>query len=50
MKQKKVLKGADAIGVAVIQDKSLDRLSKVVLFPDKLKEANKVVTKIKWSI
>lgn len=50
MKQKKTLKGADAIGVEVRQDKSLDKLSKVILFPDKLKEANKVVTKMKWSV
>jgi hypothetical protein len=50
MKQKKILKGADAIGVEVRQDKSLDKLSKVILFPDKLKEANKVVTKMKWSV
>ena len=50
MKQKKILKGADAIGVEVKQDKSLDKLSKVVLFLDKLKEANKVVAKLKWSV
>lgn len=50
MKQKKTIKGADAIGVKVKQDKSLDKFSKVVLFPNKLKEANKVVSKIKWGI
>ena len=50
MKQKKILKGADAIGVEVKQDKSLDKLSKVVLFPAKLKEANRVISKIKWSV
>jgi len=49
MKQKKILKGADAVGVKVKQDKSLDKLSKTVLFPDKLKEANKVVSQLKWN-
>ena len=50
MKHKKILKGADAIGVKVQQDKSLDKLSKVVLFPNKLKEANKVISRIKWGV
>lgn len=49
MKQKKILKGADAVGVKVKQDKSLDKLSGMVLFPDKLKEANKVVSRLKWN-
>lgn len=46
MKTKKILKGADAVGVKVTQDKSFDKLSAMVLFPDKLKQANKVVTKL----
>lgn len=49
MKQKKTLKGADAIGVKVKQDKNLDKLSEMVLFPNKLKEANKVVSQLKWN-
>jgi hypothetical protein len=49
MKQKKTLKGADAVGIKVKQDKSLDKLSGMVLFPDKLKEANKVVSRLKWN-
>jgi hypothetical protein len=49
MKGKKKLKGADALGVKVKRDKSLDKLSGKVLFPDKLKEANKVVGKLKWT-
>jgi hypothetical protein len=49
VKPKKTIKGAEAIGVNVKQDKSLDKLSGMVLFPDKLKEANKVVSRLKWN-
>lgn len=49
MKLKKESKGASALGVKVKRDKSLDKLSGKVLFPEKLKEANKVVSKLKWT-
>jgi hypothetical protein len=49
MKQKN-LKGASALGVKVKRDKSLDKLTGKVLFPEKLKEANKIVSKLKWSV
>ncbi|HTF30540.1 MAG TPA: hypothetical protein VK625_16920 [Flavitalea sp.] len=48
MTAKKVLKGAAALGVKVRRDKSLDKLSEKVLFPEKLKQANKVVSNLKW--
>lgn len=48
MKTKKALKGASALGVTVKKDKSLDILSGKVLFPKKLKVANKVVANLKW--
>ena len=48
MKQKKELKGATVFGVKVIIDKKLDKLSGKVLFPEKLKEANKIISKIIW--
>jgi len=49
MKVKKDLKGASSLGVTVKRDKTLDKLSGKVLFPEKLKEANKVVSKLKWT-
>jgi hypothetical protein len=48
MKAKKKLKGAAALGIKVKRDKSLDKLSGKVLFPEKLKIANKVVANLKW--
>ena len=48
MKIKRELKGASALGVKVKRDKSLDKLSGKVLFPEKLKVANKVVSNLKW--
>jgi len=48
VKTKKQLKGASALGVKVKRDKSLDKLSGKVLFPEKLKVANKVVSNLKW--
>lgn len=48
MKTGKKLKGASALGVKVKKDKSLDALSGKVLFPEKLKTANKVVSNLKW--
>lgn len=50
MKAKKKLKGAAALGVKVKRDRSLDKFSGKVLFPEKVKEANKVVSKLKWSV
>lgn len=48
MKAKKKLQGAAALGVKVKQDKSLDKLSGKILFPEKLKQANEVVSRLKW--
>jgi hypothetical protein len=48
MKTKKKLKGAAAFGVKLKRDKSLDKLSGKVLFPEKLKIANKVVANMRW--
>lgn len=48
MKTNKVLKGASALGVKVKRDKSLDKLSGKVLFPEKLEEANKVLSNLEW--
>jgi hypothetical protein len=50
MNHKKELKGASILGVKVKRDRSLDKLSGKVLFPEKLEEANKVVAKLKWKI
>ncbi|MBN8852571.1 MAG: hypothetical protein J0H07_11995 [Sphingobacteriales bacterium] len=50
MKNRKKLKGAEAFGVRVIVDKSLDKYSKMNLFPEKLEEANKVVSKLRRKI
>lgn len=47
MKKVKKLKGAEAVGVKVKVSKSLDKLSGKVLFPAKLKTANKVINKLK---
>jgi len=48
MKAKKKLKGAEAFGVKLKRDKSLDKFSGKVLFPEKLKEANKIISNLKW--
>ena len=50
MKARKKLKGAASLGIKMKRDKSLDKLSGKVLFPERLKEANKVVSKLKWSM
>jgi hypothetical protein len=50
VKAKNKIKGASSLGVKVKKDKSLDKLSGKVLFPEKLKEANNVVGKLKWSV
>jgi hypothetical protein len=49
MKQTKKIKGAEAVGVKVKISKSLDKLSGKVLFPEKLKAANKIIGKLKIS-
>ena len=48
MKQKKTLKGAEHFGVNVVLNKELDKLSKKVLFPEKLKQANKILSNMKF--
>ena len=50
MKNKKKLKGAEAFGVRVIVDKSLDKTSKMNLFPEKLEEANRIISKLKRKV
>ena len=50
MKVKKKLKADSAFGVRFIKDKSLNELSGVDLFPEKTKEANKVVANLKWKV
>jgi hypothetical protein len=49
MKKSKKIKGAEAVGVKVKVSKLLDKLSGKVLFPDKLKAANKIISKVKIS-
>lgn len=41
------LKGAEAFGVKIRVSKSLDKYSGKVLFPEKLKLANKIISKLK---
>ena len=48
MKFFKKIKGAAAVGVKVKRDKSLDNLSGTVLFPEKLREANRIISRLKW--
>ena len=49
MKQTKKIKGAEAVGVKVKISKSLDKLSGKGLFTEKLKAANKIISKLKIS-
>lgn len=49
MKQTKKVKGAEAVGVKVKISKSLDKFSGKVLFPEKLKTANKIIGKLRMS-
>lgn len=49
MKKAKKIKGAETVGVKVKVSKSLDKLSDKVLFPEKLKTANKIIGKLKIS-
>lgn len=47
MKQTKKIKGAEAVGVKIKVSKKLDKLSGKVLFPEKLKIANNIISKLK---
>jgi hypothetical protein len=49
MKQAKKIKGAEMLGVKVTVSKAMDKLSGKVLFPEKLKTANKIIGKLKMS-
>jgi hypothetical protein len=49
MRQAKKIKGAEAVGVKVKVFKSLDKFSGKILFPKKLKSANKIISKLKTS-
>ncbi len=49
MKKNKQIKGAETVGVKVKISKSLDKFSGKVLFPEKLKTANKIISKLKLS-
>ncbi len=49
MKKTKKIKGAETVDVKVKVSKSLDKFSGKVLFPGKLKKANKIVGKLKVS-
>jgi len=48
MKQKKQLKGAADFGVRLTVNKELDKLSSKVLFPEKLEQANKILSNMKF--
>ena len=48
MKKEKKLKGAEALGMKVTVSKELDKYSGKVLFPEKVKKANEIVSKLKW--
>lgn len=47
MKKARKIKGAEAVGVKVKVSKSLDKLSGRILFPGKLKMANKIIGNLK---
>ncbi len=48
MKTKIKLKGPEAFGVKVVIDKSLNKYSGKVLFPEKQKLANEIIANLKW--
>ena len=50
MKKKKATKNAAYFGVTFTVDKSLDKLSGKVLFPEKLKQANEMLSKMKMPL
>ena len=47
IEKKKKLKGAEAFGVKVTIDHSLDKYQGKMLFPEQLKLANEILSKIK---
>lgn len=46
MSKKKKLKGARDFGITVTYNKDLDKLSGVVLFPEKIEQYNKVLSNL----
>ncbi|MBO9566414.1 MAG: hypothetical protein J7621_26805 [Niastella sp.] len=48
MKKKAKLKGAKDFGVTLTVNKELDPLSRKVLFPEKLEQANKILSNTKF--
>lgn len=49
MNQVKKIKGAEVVGVKINITKAMDKLKGKVLFPEKLKTANKIIGKLKMS-
>ncbi len=49
MKQAKKIKGGEVVGVKITGSKAMDKLSGKVLFPEKLKAANKIIGKLKMN-
>ena len=49
MKQTKKIKGAESVGVKVKVSKTLNKFSDKVLFPEKMKIANKIIGKLKMN-
>ena len=49
MKTKQALKGVKDFGVKLKVNKDLDKLSGKVLFPEKLEQANKILTNVKFT-
>jgi hypothetical protein len=50
MRAKKKQKETAILGVRIKRDKSLNKLSKKDLFPDKTKEANRILSNLKWTV
>lgn len=48
MKRKNKLKGAEAFGVKVVTNKSIDKLTEKILFPKKMEEANRIAKQVNW--
>ena len=48
MKKEQKLKGAEALGIKVTISKELDKYSGKVLFPEKVKKDNELLSKLKW--
>jgi hypothetical protein len=45
----KKIKGAEVVGVIITVSTAMDKLSGKVLFPEKIKKANKIIGKLKMS-